>query len=60
MSRFQTCQLVLQVGIEVQKGMRSGWMDANEARDAAEEWRCASKELHKIEHPIANVRSQSW
>lgn len=48
LSTFQTCQHVLRVGLEVENGLRNGWMDAKEAMEAANDWARASDELHKV------------
>ncbi len=48
LSTFQTCQHVLRVGMEVEKGFRNGWMDAREASEAASDWAHACDELHKV------------
>jgi len=58
LSTFQTCQHVLRVGMEVEKGFRNGWMDAREAMEAANDWAHASDELHNVvEVPIRKSKN---
>lgn len=49
---------VVQIGEEVEAGRRLGWMEAHEAKQAAEEWSDAIDELLKLQTNV-QVRRNS-
>ncbi len=45
---------IVQIGVEVERGERIGWMEASEAMKSAYEWRGAVVELQRIQQTRRN------